>query len=110
MQQVGLLAARRPWFAAERQIVRENGGVLQIANSDGRTNKSFTLSRAAMAKLNEVEGVVMTAAGKRTFKEFDSQGLTPAQRRARLRKQRASLRAGIQSVSSAPADQGRSKV
>lgn len=83
---------------AARQIVRESGGILQIKNTDGRTSKSFTLGRSAMTKLNEVEGVALTVAGKRTFKEFESKGLTPSQRRAKLRKDPTKLAAGVKST------------
>lgn len=90
---------------AARQIVRESGGVLQIKNTDGRMSKSFTLGRSAMTKLNEVEGVALTVAGKRTFKEFDKKGLTPSQRRAKLRKDPAKLTAGVKSTLPARASQ-----
>lgn len=82
---------------AARQIVRQDGGVLEIKNSDGRTNKSFTLGRTAMAKLSEVEGVALTGAGKRTFKEFDRKGLTPSERRAKLSKDPVKLKTGVKS-------------
>lgn len=91
---------------AARQIVRQDGGVLEIKNSDGRTSKSFTLGRSAMAKLNEVEGVVLTGAGKRTFKEFDRMGLSPSERRAKLRKDPAKLTSGVKSKPLVRASQG----
>ncbi|PZQ56358.1 MAG: hypothetical protein DI570_21125 [Phenylobacterium zucineum] len=91
---------------AARQIVRQDGGVLEIKNSDGRTSKSFTLGRTAMTKLNEVEGVVLTGAGKRTFKEFDRKGLSPSERRAKLRKDPAKLTSGVKSKPLARASQG----
>lgn len=90
---------------AARQIVRQDGGVLEIKNSDGRTSKTFTLGRAAMTKLNEVEGVALTVSGKRTFKEFDRKGLTPSQRRAKLRKDPTKLRAGVKAKPVLPAIQ-----
>lgn len=91
---------------AARQVVRESGGVLQIENTDGRTSRSFTLGRSAMTKLNEVEGVTLTVAGKRTFEEFDNKGLTPSQRRATLRKDPAKLTAGVTSTLPALSSQG----
>ncbi|RAK66358.1 DUF2188 domain-containing protein [Phenylobacterium kunshanense] len=96
---------------AARQIVRQDGGVLEIKNSDGRTQKSFTLGRAAMTKLNEVEGVTLSGAGKRTFKEFDRKGLTPSERRAKLRKDPTKLTAGVRSPQSPRSSQSeRTKV
>lgn len=91
---------------AARDIVRENGGVLQVTNKDGQTSKSFTLGRSAMTKLNAVEGVVLTAAGKQTFKEFDREGLTPAQRRAKLRKSPIKLTDGVATRVTGGRDQG----
>jgi hypothetical protein len=85
---------------AARQSVRERGGVLEVKNSDGRTTKSFTLGRVAMAKLNEVEGVVLGRAGEEAFKEFDQQGLSPAQRRAKLRKDLSKFAAGTKGTAS----------
>jgi hypothetical protein len=39
-----------------------------------------------MEKLNAVEGVVLTPAVKKVFKDFDREGVTPVQRRAQLRR------------------------
>lgn len=47
-----------------------------------------------MGKLNAVEGVSLTPAGKTAFKAFDREGLTPAQRRAALLKDVAKLTGG----------------
>lgn len=80
--------------AAARQIVRRDGGVLQVANTKGHTSASFTLGRLAMAKLNAVEGVILGAAGENAFQDFDRRGLSPAQRRAKLRKELDQLSAG----------------
>lgn len=96
---------------AARQIVRQDGGVLEIKNSDGRTKKSFTLGRAAMTKLNEVEGVTLSGVGKRAFMEFDRKELTPNERRAKLRKDPAKLTAGVKSRQSPRSSQAeRTKV
>ena len=47
-----------------------------------------------MGKLNAVEGVSPTSAGKTAFRTFDREGLTPAHRRAALLKDVAKLTGG----------------
>jgi hypothetical protein len=71
---------------AAQATVREGGGQLMVQAPNGRVRKSFTLGRAAMEKLNAVEGVKLTPATKKAFKDFDRDGLSPTQRRAQLRK------------------------
>lgn len=102
----GVFQTKDAAVKAAQQIVRESGGILQIKNTDGRTSKSFTLGRSAMTKLNEVEGVALTVTGKRTFKEFDSKGLSPTQRRAKLRKDPSKLTAGVKSIPPGRSSQG----
>lgn len=82
------------------KVFQTKGDAVKAARqiTDGRMSKSFTLGRSAMTKLNEVEGVALTVAGKRTFKEFDKKGLTPSQRRAKLRKDPGKLTAGVKST------------
>lgn len=43
-----------------------------------------TIGRDAFDKISAIEGMNLTPAMKRTFKELDKQGLTPAQRRKAL--------------------------
>ena len=69
---------------AARTIAREQGGVLTIRHANGGVGKSFTLGRAAMTKLNAVEGVVLGHAARQVFTTFDRADATPAQRRAAL--------------------------
>lgn len=76
---------------AAQAAVREAGGQLLVHTPSGQLKKSFTLGRSAMGKLNAIEGVALTAAGKTAFKTFDRDGLTPVQRRAALRKDVANL-------------------
>ena len=70
---------------AAQARVREVGGELYVHTGQGQPKKSFTLGRAAMAKLNAVEGVALTPAARSAFKDFDRQDLSPAKRRATLR-------------------------
>lgn len=46
---------------------------------------SFTVGRAAMEKINAVEGIVLPGRIKEAFASFDRRGLSPEQRRAELR-------------------------
>jgi hypothetical protein len=50
------------------------------SSSTGR----FIIGRDAFDKISAIEGINLTPAMKRTFKELDKQGLTPAQRRKAL--------------------------
>lgn len=92
---------------AARRIVRQDGGVLQVANTNGRVSASFTLGRTAMTKLNVVEGVFLSTASERAFKEFDREGLSPKQRRAKPRKDLTVLSAGT--IGNASSRSGRAK-
>jgi hypothetical protein len=76
---------------AAQAVIRETGGQLHVSGADGQARKSFTLGRAAIAKLNAVEGVALTPAGRSAFRTFDREDLTPAQRRATLRKDLSKL-------------------
>lgn len=71
---------------AAQAVLRAKGGALQIHGPDGRIKSSFTLGRAAMTKLNAVEGLLLNPTVKSAFEEFDSRSLTPSQRRNALRK------------------------
>lgn len=71
---------------AAQASVREGGGQLVVQAPNGRIRKSFTLGRAAMEKLNAVEGLKLAPATKKAFRDFDRNGLSPTQRRAQLRK------------------------
>jgi len=71
---------------AAQAVVRDTGGHLHVRGADGQARKSFTLGRAAIAKLNAVEGVSLTPAGRSAFKSFDRADLTPDERRVALRK------------------------
>lgn len=84
---------------AARTIVREQGGVLTVRHANGGVGKSFTLGRAAMTKLNAVEGVVLGRAGRQVFTTFDRADATPAQRRAALRKDLPKLAVGLKGAS-----------
>lgn len=77
--------------SAAQAAVRDAGGQLQVHGAEGPPKRSFTLGRAAMAKLNAVEGVSLTPSGESAFKAFDREGLTPPQRRAALRQKIAKL-------------------
>lgn len=79
---------------AAQAEVREGGGQLMVQAPNGRVRKSFTLGRAAMEKLNAVEGVKLAPATKKAFKDFDRDGLSPTQRRAQLRKNASKLASG----------------
>lgn len=70
---------------AAQASVRDVGGQLHVHEVSGQLKTSFTLGRAAMDKLNAIEGVSLTPVGKAAFKTFDREDLTPTQRRAALR-------------------------
>ena len=83
---------------AAQAAVRDAGGQLHVHGAEGPPKTSFTLGRAAMAKLNAIEGVSLTPAGKSAFKAFDREDLTPPQRRAALRKDVAKLAAQVRDL------------
>jgi hypothetical protein len=70
---------------AAQALLRAGGGELRVQGVNGRTKRSFTLGRAAMAKINAVEGVALSANTQHAFEAFDLQGLSPHQRRTELR-------------------------
>ncbi|MFL5080151.1 MAG: hypothetical protein ACJ8DU_09460 [Microvirga sp.] len=47
----------------------------------GRARESFTIGREGFAKTNAVEGVRLSDDMKQMFREFDSKGLSPEERR-----------------------------
>ena len=48
--------------------------------------KSFTLGRAAFAKISEIEGIRLTRAMSDLFTSFDKKNLSPAERRREIAK------------------------
>ena len=82
----GVYSTQAEAVKAAQAIVRDVGGQLLVHTPSGQLKKSFTLGRTAMGKLNAVEGVSLSPAGKTAFKTFDRDDLTPAQRRTALRK------------------------
>lgn len=87
----GVFSTQAEAIAAAQAKVRDAGGQLLVHTASGQVKKSFTLGRTAMSKLNAVEGVSLSPAGKAAFKTFDRDGLTPAQRRTALRQDVAKL-------------------
>jgi hypothetical protein len=55
-------------------------GMRKIRNPRAR-RKGFTLGRADFEKISAVEGIRYPAEMKRTFRQLDKQGASPAQRR-----------------------------
>lgn len=80
-------------FATQAEAVRAAadsaravGGQIRLQTATGEVKKAFTLGRTTMERLNVVEGVSLTPAGRSTFKGFDRDGLSADQRRIALRK------------------------
>jgi len=48
---------------------------------NAKAKAGFTLGRKGFAKISAVEGVYLSAAMEDRFREFDRQGLSPAERR-----------------------------
>ena len=71
---------------AAQDAVRIKGGWVKVQMPSGRSKTTFTLGREAGARISAVEGVCLTPAMQADFKDFDRQGLEPAERRARLAK------------------------
>ena len=71
---------------AAEETARAAGGQIQLRGSNGEVRTRFTLGRTTMEKLNAVEGVGLTPAGRSAFKSFDRNGLSPSARRTALRK------------------------
>ena len=70
---------------AARNSMRATGGELRIHTSSGRLKDSFTLGRAAMERINAIEGVTLSPDVRRAFERFDRDGLSSDQRRERIR-------------------------
>ena len=51
---------------------------------NGRARESFTIGREGFAKISAVEGVRLSADMKQAFREFDSKGLSPEERRREI--------------------------
>ena len=54
------------------------------ASAGGRRNTGITLGRAAAAKIQAVEGIVLSAEAQAMFRSFDEQGLSASERRRRI--------------------------
>ena len=51
---------------------------------NGRARESFTIGREGFAKISAVEGVRLSDDMKQAFREFDSKGLSPEERRREI--------------------------
>jgi len=71
--------------SAPQSSISCSGGQISIRNANGRTSNTFTLGRAAMEKINAVEGIVLSDEVRDLFVSFDDRDLPPEQRRAELR-------------------------
>jgi hypothetical protein len=56
--------------------MRQNG-----AKSPKRSSKSYTIGRSGFAKISAIEGIRMTVAMEKDFRDFERQGLSSDQRR-----------------------------
>src|ERR1044072_1613533 len=65
-------------------LMQKAGGALCVHGRDGRVLESVTLGRKAAAKTSAVEGISLEGEGRRDLEGFDSQGLSPEERRRRI--------------------------
>lgn len=70
---------------AAQELLRQSGGSLRVHGPNGKVVDTVTLGRDRMAAINRVEGLRLTDRMSREFAEFDRLGLSPEQRRERLR-------------------------
>jgi hypothetical protein len=83
----GLLAASGSTLQAEPGLCYDLFMKANTKETRKRPARGLTLGRAAAAKLNAVEGIVLSHETQGAFAEFDRLGLSFEQRRHRLRKQ-----------------------
>lgn len=69
---------------AARLLIHKRGGALRVHGRDGRVLESVTLGREAAAKISAVEGISLEGEARRDLEGFDSQSLSPQERRLRI--------------------------
>jgi hypothetical protein len=75
---------QREAIQAAQTIASKQGGAVRIEGRTGAVRTTYTLGRAAIAKINAVEGAKLSPAMKREFERFDLEALAPKARRDRI--------------------------
>lgn len=66
---------------AARAQAEAKGGHFVVHRPDGRMREAYSIGRDPFIKISAVEGIAPSGAAQARTREFDSRGLTPAQRR-----------------------------
>jgi hypothetical protein len=61
-----------------------NKAMAKVTKSPKRTSGSYTIGRKGFSKISAVEGIKPSQRVDEDFREFDRQGLSPAERRRAL--------------------------